>query len=89
MSSSPKRTLAARVAANTRWAYEPDRKAATAPARQGLMAKFAAEVDPDGTLDPAERDRRARSLMTAHCLRCSAASARSRRLARNRERKES
>jgi hypothetical protein len=72
------RSLAARIAANVRWAHEPDRKAATAPARRGLLAKFAAEVDPDNSMDPAERDRRARSLMTAHMLRCSAASVRSR-----------
>jgi hypothetical protein len=72
------RALAARIAAHTRWAHEVDRKAATAPARAGLKAKFLAEVDPAGVLDDAERERRAQSLMRAHMLRLASASARAR-----------
>jgi len=63
------RSTRARIAACVRWAHESDRTAATAPARRGLMAKFEREVDPDGTLTPAERARRAGSLMDAHMAR--------------------
>ena len=40
-----------------------------ANARRGFLAKFEREVDPDGTLDPADRERRARSAMRAHMTR--------------------
>jgi len=50
---------AARVAALSRWAEVRDRTAATAKARQGLLDRFAREVDPRGELEPAERARRA------------------------------
>jgi hypothetical protein len=73
------RTLIARVAAHTRWAGEPDRKAATAPARRGLDAKWAREVDPDGLLAPDELARRVDSLRQAHMARMALASARARR----------
>lgn len=33
------------------------------------MARFEAQVDPDGTLEPGERRRRAESLMKAHMAR--------------------
>lgn len=73
-----RRSIAARIAAHSRWALEPDRKAATAPARSGLKAKFLAEVDPSGLLDEAERERRAQSLMRAHMLRLASKSAKAR-----------
>jgi hypothetical protein len=69
------RVLIARVAAAERWAHETDRAEATAPARRGLHARFEREVDPDGSLAPDERERRAASLMRAHMLRLSRASA--------------
>lgn len=65
------RTTIARIAAAERWGRTPDRAAATAPARAGLRAKFAREVDPDGRLDVAELERRVDSLMRAHMLRMS------------------
>lgn len=73
------RALIARIAAHTRWAGEPDRAAATAPARKGLDAKWAREVDPDGTLPPAELARRVENLRQAHMTRMALASARARR----------
>lgn len=65
------RVLIATQAALERWGRTHDRTAATAPARAGLRAKFAREVDPDGTLEPAELDRRVDSLVRAHMLRMS------------------
>lgn len=78
-----KRRAAAKIASNTRWAHEPDRVAATAPARAGLQRKFEDEVDPDRTLDPIERARRAESAKRAHFTRLAqkSAEARSRRAA--------
>lgn len=75
-------SLAGRIAANTRWAKEPDRYAATAPAREGMAAKFEREADPDGVLPPAERARRAESLRKAYFARLGLRSAQSRRRAR-------
>lgn len=59
------RLLRSRLASHTRWSREPDRTAATAPARKGLQARFEREVDPDGVLDPAERAKRAESARKA------------------------
>jgi hypothetical protein len=73
-SSNPEdRALIARIAAAERWGHETDRTKATAPARAGLRAKFAREVDPEGTLDAAEVERRVDHLMRAHMLRMSLA----------------
>jgi len=41
----------------------------TAPMRAAAFARFEREADPDGTLTPEERDRRARLLQRAHLLR--------------------
>lgn len=79
MASSTARSLAGRTAAHTRWAHEPDRRAALAPARRGLIARFEREVDPDFTLSPDERARRAQSAMKAHMSRLAAKSAAARR----------
>jgi hypothetical protein len=74
--------MAGRIGAYERWAVEPDRRAATAPARKGLEAKWAAEVDPDGRLAPAELARRVESKRKAHMARMTAAAAASRRAKR-------
>jgi hypothetical protein len=79
MSTPAERTAVARIAANTRWAMEPDRAAATQAARDGLQAKFERQVDPDGRLAPEERARRAESLRKAHFQRLAMAGARARR----------
>ena len=76
--AAARRSAAGKVAAYRRWAFEPDRTAATEPGRRAFMAKFEAAVDPDGTLDPAERARRAESLRKAHFARLAAKSARAR-----------
>jgi hypothetical protein len=77
-SPRPDRTLAARIAAAERWAATPDRTAATAPARQGLRAKFAREIDPDGTLPEADLKQRVDHRMRAHMLRMSLAAKKAR-----------
>jgi hypothetical protein len=73
------RILAARIAAHTRWAMEPDRKQATRAARKGLDARWAREVDPDGVLPPDELALRVDHLRRAHMTRMALASARARR----------
>lgn len=85
------RALISRIAAAERWGHEPNRPAATAPARAGLRAKFAREADPAGTLTAAadagdteaaaELERRIDSLMHAHMLRMTLAAKASRRKA--------
>lgn len=71
----------ASIAANTRWAHEPDRTAATAAARTALADRFERDVDPDGVLDPAERAKRARNAKRAfyQSLALKSAKARARR----------
>ncbi len=63
------RRLQARLAAHARWAQTGDRAAQTARARAGFMARFEREVDPDNSLAPDERARRAENAMRAHMLR--------------------
>ncbi len=60
------RKLRAQLAAHTSWSNTADRTARTAPARQAMRERFERQVDPDGTLDPAERTRRAESARKAH-----------------------
>jgi hypothetical protein len=71
--------LRGQIGANSRWAREADRSAATAPARAGLLARFEREVDPDGLLPPEERARRVESARRAHMQRIALASAKARR----------
>jgi hypothetical protein len=68
-----------RIAADMRWAREPDRTEATEPARDGFLRKFEREVDPEGVLDPVERARRASNLLRAHMTKLARKSAASRR----------
>jgi hypothetical protein len=72
-------SLRARIAADERWGRTTDRAAATAPARQGLRAKFEREADPNGLLSESERSRRADQLMQAHMMRMSLKAAEARR----------
>jgi len=58
-----------RIAAEISWSRTADRSARTRPARQGFLSRFEKEVDPDGTLPPAERQIRAEHAMRAHMLR--------------------
>jgi hypothetical protein len=64
-----------------RWAKTEDRSAATAPARAKFLERFEFEADPEGTLDPAERARRAEQLRRAYFKRLAVKSARARRKA--------
>lgn len=65
------RRLRGVVAVERSWANTADRSARTAPARDALFAKFEAEIDPEGLLDPAERERRAQHAFRAHMARLS------------------
>lgn len=78
MATESVRRLAGRIGAHTRWANEPDRKAALEPARRGFMARFEREVDPDNVLEPAERARRADHAMKAHMSKMALSSAKRR-----------
>jgi hypothetical protein len=71
--------LRAQLAAHVSWAKEEDPSARTKPARDAFFARFEREVDPDGTMDPVERGKRAEHLRKAHMLRMSLASAKARR----------
>ena len=67
------RALIARIAAHERWASTTDRAAATPPGRKGLIDRFDRQVDPDGTMPPAERARRSASARKAFYSRLVAA----------------
>lgn len=75
------RALLARVAIYTRWANTDanGRIEATAKARKAFADSFTKQVDPDGTLDPAERERRAEAARKAHYTRLALKSAQARR----------
>jgi len=62
----------AAAAAHERWAFVPDRGAATQPARDARWQKYLERVDPLGELDEAERVKRAISLRKADLARMSA-----------------
>ena len=47
--------LRGRIGALRKWSREPDRAAATAPARAAFMARWEHEVDPDEKLTPEKR----------------------------------
>jgi hypothetical protein len=57
------------IAAQVSWSRTADRSARTRPARQAFLSRFEREVDPDGLLPPAERNRRAHYALRAHMLR--------------------
>lgn len=58
----------ARLAAAARWA-KSDRPQGTQAARDAFLARFEAEVDPEGQLDPAERAERAEHARRAYFQR--------------------
>lgn len=72
------RRLRAQIAANSRWAAEPDRAAATAAARGAFMRRFEDQVDPDRLLPEGERAKRAENARRAHFQRLALASAKAR-----------
>jgi hypothetical protein len=86
VSLSPhERSLRARIGAYSLHAQHDSREL-TANARATFLRKFEEQVDPDGTLAPEERQRRAEHARRAHFARLALQSARvrSRRAARSR-----
>lgn len=73
------RSLRSQIAAHESWARTTDRSARTANARRAMADRFEREVDPDGTLLPAERAKRAESARKAYYLRLALKSAQARR----------
>jgi len=55
----------ARIAANTRWAKEPNRLAATAPGLRAMHEAFERQVDPEGLLAPDVRAKLVKNARTA------------------------
>ncbi|MGP3977874.1 hypothetical protein ACTWQF_28430 [Streptomyces sp. 8N114] len=72
------RSLRASIAAHEMWANCDDPAARTLPARAAFLHKFEEEADPDRTLTPAERARRAEHLRKAYFQRLALASSRAR-----------
>lgn len=73
------RSLRAQIAANARWAKEPDRAAATAAARAAQTRALEDQVDPERRLLPAERAKRVENARIAQLQRMALASAKARR----------
>ncbi len=73
------RALRARIAAHESWARTEDRTARTANARAASLDRFEKQVDPEGTLPPAERALRAEHARRAHFYRMALKSAQARR----------
>jgi len=71
--------VAGRIGAHESWARTDDRPARTANARRAFLARFEHQVDPDGRLSPAERERRAESARKAYFARLALKSAAARR----------
>ena len=85
MSMSPSdRVLRAQLGGYAR-AAKYDGADMTAAARSRFLARFEHEVDPDGTLDPAERSRRAEAARRAWMTSLALKSAAARRKAREAE----
>ena len=67
-----------RIGGLTAWAHN-DAETMTGAAHRGFRAKFEREVDPDGTLPPAERAARGERARRAYMLQLAAKSAAARR----------
>ncbi|MBO0680344.1 hypothetical protein JRC04_23000 [Mycolicibacterium sp. S2-37] len=80
--SASERRLRAQIAANTSWSHTEDRTARTAPASRAFLDRFEKQVDPDGTLTPQERAKRAENARKAYFQQLAFRSAKARR-ARN------
>lgn len=69
----------AREMAHRSWAATADPAARTAAARRAALDRFYDLVDPDRTLSPSERERRAESAKRAHFIALARKSAEARR----------
>lgn len=78
MLSPEERRQRARIAAHSMHSRH-DTEAVTAHGREAFLKSFEAQVDPEGTLTPEERARRAQHALKAHMARLSLQSARARR----------
>lgn len=81
-SAASRRALRARLAAHQLHARVQDAAGHTAPARAAFLSRFEREVDPEGSLDPRERARRAEHARRAYFLRLALASSHARRARR-------
>ncbi len=72
------RRLRARIGGLT-LAATRDPRDYTAAAREAFLSRFEREVDPDGTLPPEERERRAQAARSAYFAKLALKSARKRR----------
>lgn len=79
--SPAERTLRARLAAHTMHTKH-DARETTAAARAAFLARFEAEVDPEGVLPPEERRRRAEHARSAYFTRLAFQRAKAARQAR-------
>ena len=79
--SPTERSLRARLAAYAMHAQH-DSRDTSAPGRAAFLARFEADVDPDGRLDPEERRRRAEHARSAYFARLALASVAARRARR-------
>ncbi len=77
--TSAEHRLRSQIGAHESWARTVNRSARTLPARMALEAKFEREADPDGTMLPAERAKRAEHLRQAHFKRMALKSMEARR----------
>jgi hypothetical protein len=75
------RGLRARIGAYAMHGHN-DARETTSKARTAFLAKFEYQADPHGRLPPAERQRRAEQLRSAHFARLALASAKARRARR-------
>lgn len=67
-----------RIAAHISWSRTADRRARTKPGRDKFLERFERQVDPDGTLPPAERRQRAEHAKRAYMLQLAKRSAKAR-----------
>lgn len=63
------RALRARIASHASWKRTPDRARRTRPGSQALLARIAAEVDPDGVMSPADREKAVKNAVSEHFSR--------------------
>lgn len=76
------RALRASIAANASWAKTENRTDRTQPGRDAMWEKFYNQVDPQRTLTPAERHKRAVNARKAYFQGLALKSAKARRLAK-------
>ncbi len=67
------------LAAETSWSRTTDRTGRTQPARDAMLAKIEAEVDPDGIMDPTTRAKAVDNARSAYFRRLALLSAQARR----------